>query len=244
MSAKGKGSLGAPLEGVPKTCNKCNEKLLNTLEYFERKENGYLRGTCKLCINFRRRRKRNPLAERTKRKSKLIKINILPTISTNSKVCKHCCQILLNLKFTKKKNVCDDCHKEQSRKNCKKRLHSDSKYKLRIYTSNAIGRGLKRSNGSKLGKSIEQYLPYTIDELKTHIESLWEPWMSWENYGSPKKGERKWQIDHIIPQALLVYDSMEHPNFKKCWNLNNLRPLEAFENMKKHTSLINATKIT
>ena len=36
-----------------------------------------------------------------------------------------------------------------------------------------------------------------------------------------------WQLDHIIPQSDLPYTSMEDENFKKCWALNNLRPLSA-----------------
>ena len=31
---------------------------------------------------------------------------------------------------------------------------------------------------------------------------------------------------------------MEHPNFQKCWALSNLRPLEAFENIRKSNKLI------
>ena len=56
--------------------------------------------------------------------------------------------------------------------------------------------------------------------------------MSWENYGI------YWQIDHIYPQSLLPYDSMDHPNFLKCWSLDNLRPLEATENIRKGNKLI------
>ena len=40
-----------------------------------------------------------------------------------------------------------------------------------------------------------------------------------------------WHIDHIIPQSLLPYSSMEDDNFKKCWALSNLRPLSAKQNL-------------
>ena len=89
---------------------------------------------------------------------------------------------------------------------------------------------LTRNNGSKLGNATFAYLPYTPEELKEHIEKQWEPWMSWENYG-------EWHIDHIYPQSKLPYDSMTHPNFLKCWALENLQPLEAKENMSKGNRL-------
>jgi 5-methylcytosine-specific restriction endonuclease McrA len=57
--------------------------------------------------------------------------------------------------------------------------------------------------------------------------------MTWDNYGRYEKGKEKWQIDHIIPQSKLLYDSMDHSNFRKCWALENLRPLEVVENIRK-----------
>jgi hypothetical protein len=66
--------------------------------------------------------------------------------------------------------------------------------------------------------------------------------MTWENYGPAKEGEYHWQIDHIIPQSALPYDNFGHPNFLKCWALENLRPLEAFANLKKSSKIILAKK--
>lgn len=58
--------------------------------------------------------------------------------------------------------------------------------------------------------------------------------MTWNNYGVHKNFWNDndsttwtWNIDHIIPQADLLYTSMEDENFQKCWALNNLRPLSA-----------------
>lgn len=102
--------------------------------------------------------------------------------------------------------------------------------------SNAIYCSLIRYKKQK-NSSILKYLPYTMEELKEHIESLWEPWMNWENYGKYEEGELRWSIDHIVPQTLLPFDSMEHPNFLKCWSLENLRPLEIGENIKKGNKL-------
>jgi hypothetical protein len=75
-----------------------------------------------------------------------------------------------------------------------------------------------------------KYLSYSIDELRSHLESGFESWMNWDNYGSPTFKERRWNID---PQSVLTYTSMEDENFKKCWDLTNLRAIDAIKNSKK-----------
>lgn len=86
--------------------------------------------------------------------------------------------------------------------------------------------------------SVFSSLSYTPVQLKDHIESLWEPWMSWDNYGKHDKTKPTWQIDHIIPQSKLPFNSFDDPNFQKCWTLENLRPLETMENKRKSNKII------
>ena len=117
-----------------------------------------------------------------------------------------------------------------------KRRRTDSCYKLRYYISTQIYRLLK---SKKDNLSILKYLPYSIKELTAHLESKFKPWMSWDNWGRYNKETWKtedcstwtWNLDHIISQSNLPYDSMKHPNFKKCWALSNLRPLSAKQNI-------------
>jgi hypothetical protein len=125
-------------------------------------------------------------------------------------------------------------NKEYRRKYKRERRKNNLCIKLRSNVSRAILANLKKEYGSKRGSSILKYLSYSIEELKQHLENQFEDWMSWENYGGNALEERKtWWIDHIIPQSLLPYDSMEHPNFQKCWALENLRPLEKKQNISK-----------
>ena len=116
------------------------------------------------------------------------------------------------------------------------KIKSDPVFKLRKKISLFVRIAL---NGNKSNYSILQYLPYTMNDLKDHIQSQFEPWMTWQNWGKydPKLWDDNdsstwaWQLDHIIPQIHLPYDSMEDDNFKKCWSLDNLRPLSAKENI-------------
>jgi|15BtaG_2_1085339.scaffolds.fasta_scaffold14857_1 ribosomal protein L5 len=117
--------------------------------------------------------------------------------------------------------------KKKSREYMQSRRDTDPAFKLRNNVSIAVGVALRRQESSKLGDSTLKYLPYTIDELKRHLEGQFTAEMTWDNYGS------YWHLDHIIPQALLSYDSMEHTNFQKCWALSNLQPLPARENRSK-----------
>ena len=110
----------------------------------------------------------------------------------------------------------------------------DTACRLRNSVSNSIRVMLKRNGSYKREKSIRNYLPYTIEELKLHIENLWEPWMCWGNYGGKSSDPQKtWHIDHIIPHHIFKYKSMDDSLFVECWNLKNLRPLEKKANMSK-----------
>lgn len=114
-------------------------------------------------------------------------------------------------------------------------------FKLRANVSASIRSMLKRNGYNKNNNSVLKYLPYTIEELRRHLESLFEPWMNWGNHGmyvsqlwdDNDVSTWTWHIDHIIPQAALLYTSMEDENFKKCWALENLRPLSAKQNILK-----------
>lgn len=101
----------------------------------------------------------------------------------------------------------------------------------------AVRSAIQRQDGFK-NSSIWKVLPYNADDLKQHLESLWEPWMSWDNYGGTSNDIRKtWWVDHIVPQSALLFNSLDHPNFLECWSLKNLRPLEKKANMSKGSNL-------
>lgn len=122
--------------------------------------------------------------------------------------------------------------------------------KLRSRVSSSISQMLKSQGSSKFGDSCLKYLKYSIEELKFHLENQFENWMSWENYGlyirtnwndnDPKTWT--WQIDHIVPQAILPYNSMEDINFHKCWSLENLRPLSSKVNILEGVNRIRHKK--
>lgn len=69
-------------------------------------------------------------------------------------------------------------------------------------------------------------LGYRVRDLRDHLESKFEPWMSWDNYG---KKEGQWSIDHIIP--ISRFDPATPVSEINA--LSNLRPLAHVENCRK-----------
>ena len=133
---------------------------------------------------------------------------------------------------------------DRERKRQKRRIWVNNKiknvpsFRLKLNVSRHISLGLKASGGSKMGKSVLEFLPYSFEQLKQHLESLFEPWMTWSNWGKYNpatwndndQSNWTWQIDHIIPHSTFQYTSMDDENFQKCWALSNLRPLSAKQN--------------
>lgn len=166
------------------------------------------------------------------------------------KKCKECQEIKPVSEFRKRisehrfgyEPYCFICEYKRNMKRLKEKyrwkMKNDTNYKLRKNVSYAIWEALKKNKSSKQNENFLEHLPYTIKELKEHLESQFEPWMNWNNWGvynaqawdDEDQATWTWQIDHIIPQSMLKYSSMQDGNFVKCWALNNLRPLSAKKN--------------
>lgn len=128
--------------------------------------------------------------------------------------------------------------KINKRKYDKNAYYQNPKFKIRILISNSIFSFLKKKKRVKQ-QSCWKFLPFSKEQLKQHLESLFEPWMNWNNHGQYKlkvwddqdQSTWTWQIDHIIPHSSFHYSSMEDEDFKICWSLNNLRPLNSKQNL-------------
>ena len=127
----------------------------------------------------------------------------------------------------------------QNREYERNKRANDINFKLRKAISNAVYIALAVNNSTKNNLSILLFLVYTMEVLKQHLESLFEWWMNWDNWGiyNPKTWDDNdpstwtWQIDHIIPQSHFKYTSMDSEEFRRCWALENLRPYSAKQNI-------------
>lgn len=81
----------------------------------------------------------------------------------------------------------------------KKRKENDPIFKLRIRFNSILYSNFTQNGYTKRSKTYE-IIGCSFEELKKHLESQFEDWMSWDNHGL-YNGEYKhgWDIDHIIP---------------------------------------------
>jgi len=118
-------------------------------------------------------------------------------------------------------------YKEKSRRWAKQfamRNAANFKYRLNNRMSQLVKSGLK---SGKQGKSWRDLVSFTPEQLHIHIERQFLPGMSWENMG-------EWHIDHILPLALFDFSTPVDAGFKAAWQITNLRPLWATDNLKKN----------
>jgi hypothetical protein len=91
---------------------------------------------------------------------------------------------------------------------------------------------LALKNNGKSNK-VEHLLGYTIADLKKHLESQFTYRMTWEKFN---KGEI--HIDHILPISSFDFKEIGDREWRACWDLPNLRPLWAKDNIAKSNKLL------
>lgn len=105
---------------------------------------------------------------------------------------------------------------------------------------NAISKSIYHTlKGNKSNRHWEDLVSYTLEDLMKHLESQFDENMNWDNYGLSSQKlptDYYWEIDHIIPVNTFNFDNSVSPedhDFKICWSLMNLRPLEWRANAKR-----------
>jgi hypothetical protein len=79
------------------------------------------------------------------------------------------------------------------------RYENDYSYAFKIKIKKIIQKNFKKMNYTKKSKSLD-ILGCDFECFRLYIESKFEPWMNWDNYGL-YNGEFNygWDLDHIIP---------------------------------------------
>lgn len=108
------------------------------------------------------------------------------------------------------------------------RMKNSISLQLAHAISSGMRHSLRQNNISKDRQSWEDLVDFTLDQLKTHLESKFRDGMNWSN-----RGRGGWHIDHIRPISSFNITSKYCEDFKKCWALENLQPLWEHENLSK-----------
>jgi hypothetical protein len=106
-----------------------------------------------------------------------------------------------------------------------RKTRSTPKGNLSSTMSKRMNESLRK--GMKAGRHWETLVDFTVDQLKAHLEKLFKPGWTWENYGTV------WHVDHKTPIAAFNFERPGDIDFRLCWSLKNLQPLEASKNMSK-----------
>lgn len=85
------------------------------------------------------------------------------------------------------------------------------------------------------GGKIREYVGLNVWELREHLESQWQPGMTWENYG------KEWVVDHIV--ALKYFDAFDENDMRLCWTYHNLQPCWYLDNHAKGYCVEVTTKV-
>jgi len=119
--------------------------------------------------------------------------------------------------YHRKKMEVDPVYKAKRRASS----YGNPTYRMRLRLRARLYNALQ--GGAKSGSAVRD-LGCSIPELKTRLESKFQPGMSWDNYG-------EWHIDHIRP--LSSFDLTDRAQLLQACHFSNLQPLWAVDNLKK-----------
>lgn len=108
------------------------------------------------------------------------------------------------------------------------RYKTDHWFRIRENLRNRINEAITEAGWGKRSRTAG-LIGCSWAHLKAHIESLFQPGMSWENYG-------EWHIDHKLPCKSFNLCELEEQ--KRCMNWTNLQPLWALDNLRKGAKLL------
>jgi hypothetical protein len=223
-----------------KICTKCSKKKELNLFVINNKLKSGFTSRCKECTSKYKKeyaiKNKNKIIEKKKeyylKNNDLIKEKRIIYLKNNKNKIAKTTKIYYEnnkekiIKYQKKYKLENKIKRSFNEKN---RLNVDPLYKLKTLSRKIIGKSLK-NNGFKKMSRTHEILGCSYEEFKLYLESKFESWMNWENYGNPKDGilelNKTWDIDHIIPlaSAKTEEDVMELNNF------NNLQPLCSYTN--------------
>ena len=225
-----------------KRCSKCRETKPLTEFYKQKTSKDGLRGYCKGCFaignkkwlknNYNKRliyleKNRDKMKEYYKKYYKKLKDKNPEKIKEKNKITQS--RWRKNNPQKAKERTAEWRQENPKRlieymRKCNKKRLKRVDYKIsnsmRVSAWNAI-------KNKKAGKKWEELVGYTLEDLMKHLEGQFEVWMTWENYG-------EWEIDHVRPVNSFDITSIEDKEFKECWALENLQPLEKSINRKKY----------
>lgn len=199
-----------------KQCPSCKESKTFESFYKDKQKNDGLTSRCKICVKHEYAKQKENHSFLEKRRNS-------------------------NRKSQKKRRSRQEV-KDAEKDYRNNRYHTDPFYRAKTIKTSSVFRSNKRKKDPKIkmidncrrrfsiflkGKramSFSKMLGCSLEFLKQHLESQFQPGMTWENYG-------KWHVDHIYPLERAYVEGKER--FEEACKYTNLQPLWAADNIKK-----------
>jgi len=221
-----------------KKCKNCNESKELDKFYTRMKNNKILyEARCKDCINSARRKETTKSYDRKYGKKycqQCQKWNEVEEYCKDndkkdnlSTLCKECKNSNLRQynQDVKKDEEKYKIIQEKVNKYKRERRNNDEDYKILCNLRSRLRHAL---NGKTKSDRTLKLLGCSTEDLWNHLENLFIPGMTRENYGEV------WHLDHLKPCSIFnLEDPLEQ---RKCFNWKNLQPLFAIENLQKSNS--------
>lgn len=126
-------------------------------------------------------------------------------------------------KISIRAKVYHQSHKGEIAAHQRNRIATDPQFRLACALRTRLVVAVRED--SKSGSAVRD-LGCTIAELKAHLESKFQPGMTWENWSL-----HGWYIDHIRPLA--SFDLTDREQLLQAVHYTNLQPLWATDNIRK-----------
>lgn len=211
---------------MTKICSDCKEEK-SIIDFYKRKDSidGF-RNNCKNCHNIKNKTgtKKYQSKDSSKLKSKISNhnywINNKEKLSLKKKEYREKNKDKLSKQKSEYyKNNKDNIIRKTTKRN--KLYLTNPLYKLKENLRGLIRNSIKRKGFIKSSKT-EKIIGISLDEFIYYLESKFETWMTWDNYGK-YNGELDfgWDIDHIIPTSVAKTEE----DIYKLNHYTNLQPL-------------------
>lgn len=209
-----------------KKCNKCNiEKNLSEFRKRSDSKDGH-RNDCKSCSSLMEKIKRQDnhdiIREREKKSYERNKGKWRNSRSNYRILNKEKSILYMKDYYTNNKERLLKYNIEYT----KNRKDIDLIFKSSLAIRNLIYQSITKNGFSKKSRAVD-ILGCSFEEFKKYLESKFEPWMTWDNYGK-YNGELNygWDIDHIEPAS----SAKSIDEIIKLNHFTNLQPLCSYIN--------------
>lgn len=217
------------LEIEMKKCTKCGEEKPATMEFFykgkKRKDGSFcLRAVCKLCMNkygsnWRLKPDNKDRLSKYAKKYRN-KPDVKARLAEKHKIWRDANPNYVSPCVKTNPNYNADYRRERRKNDPNFRFIDNMRRRFNIWL---------RSEGEKKQYSVFELTGCTLSELWDHLESQFENGMTRENYG-------EWHVDHIIP--LSAFNPNCWMQMSIAWDVDNLQPLWAEDNLRKSAKII------